>query len=135
MTPISQEFLHAPDLGTFGDCQRACIASLLDLPIAEVPHFLHDGTKDHVEFNQRINRFLSPLGLMHLETHAFDFKDDWKPDCYHMIYGPASRGFRHAVVAFNGEVIHDPHPSRAGLLEDRRNEWTFGFLVRTGVGT
>ncbi len=132
MTPINQEFRHDPDNGVYGDCQRACIASLLDLPISEVPHFLHDNTNDAAEFNRRINAFLAPRGLVHLETAAFDFAEHIKSDCFHMIYGPASRGFCHAVVGFNGEVLHDPHPSRAGLLPDRRDEWTFGFLVRTG---
>ena len=28
------------DAGTVGDCYRACIASLLDLPTQRVPHFM-----------------------------------------------------------------------------------------------
>ena len=40
MTPVKQEFVHDPSNGVYGDCQRAVIASLLDLPLSEVPHFL-----------------------------------------------------------------------------------------------
>nr|DAH82754.1 MAG TPA: hypothetical protein [Caudoviricetes sp.] len=39
------------------------------------------------------------------------------PDCFYLAYGPAARGVRHAVVCRAGELAHDPHPSRAGLLE------------------
>jgi hypothetical protein len=39
--PQDQEFIYVPGV-QYGDCMRACVASLLDLPIAEVPHFLRD---------------------------------------------------------------------------------------------
>ncbi len=29
----------------------------------------------------------------------------------------AERGLLHSCVGLNGEIVHDPHPSRAGLLE------------------
>jgi hypothetical protein len=40
MTPVDQEFLK--ERGEPGDCWRACIATILGLPLAEVPHILHD---------------------------------------------------------------------------------------------
>ena len=132
MTPVDQQFMHDPTGGVFGDCQRACVASLLDLPAAAVPHFLFDGTKDIAEFNRRINAFLAPLGLMHLETARFDFQGQFRSDCFHLIYGESNRGFCHAVVGFNGEIVHDPHPSRDGLIDAASEDWTFAFLVRTG---
>lgn len=30
-----------------------------------------------------------------------------------------ARGVEHSCVALDGEIVHDPHPSRAGLLELR----------------
>ncbi len=38
MTPLTQRYLHNPP-ETYGDCYRACIASLLDLGLDDVPHF------------------------------------------------------------------------------------------------
>lgn len=43
MTPVDQTILHDPDAGLYGDCQRAVIASLLDLPIDSVPNFSAGG--------------------------------------------------------------------------------------------
>ncbi len=39
MTPQKQLFLHRPGEGQFGDCWRAAIACVLDLPVDDVPHF------------------------------------------------------------------------------------------------
>jgi hypothetical protein len=39
------------------------------------------------------------------------------PAGFAMAYGPASRGFDHSVVVWNGTLWHDPHASREGLLE------------------
>lgn len=131
MTPVDQLILHLPDKGLYGDCQRASIASLLDLPIDKVPHFLFDNTADNNEFNARINQFLAPRGLGHLEVCAFEFAQR-HPQTYHLIYGPTDRDTWHAVVGCNGQIVHDPHPSKSGLDVTRKAEWTYGFLITTG---
>ena len=48
MTPVSQRILASPKrgdghngLGIAGDCFRACVATILDLPYEGVPHFCH----------------------------------------------------------------------------------------------
>lgn len=119
-----------------GDCQSACLASLLDLPLSSVPNFLLDLPEEAgVEFARRINRFLAPFGLMHLELEYRGFCERCKfydvDTMYHMIYGPSprSKDILHAVVGRNGEIFHDPHPSRSGLLEPR-TDWTIGLLVK-----
>lgn len=50
MTPVTQRILASTargdghnGLGIAGDCMRACLASLLDLPYDQVPHFVHYG--------------------------------------------------------------------------------------------
>lgn len=54
-------------------------------------------------------------------------------DIYHEISGPSPRGngVYHAVVGRNGEVVHDPHPSRAGLAGDPAT-WEYCYLVKAG---
>lgn len=133
MTPVDQTILHDPDAGLYGDCQRAVIASLLDLPIDSVPNFSAGGA-GWLEFNERLSAFLCPFGLAHIELPLEEFNDQcwmerWHGDAWHALYGPSPRGngVWHAVVGCNGKIAHDPHPSRAGLAD---SEWTVGLLVR-----
>lgn len=133
MKPVKQTIMHDPDSGKYGDCQRACVASLLELPIEDVPHFGEGDPSVH-EFYKRINKFLRLRGLSFIDTYAVDFSSkfyDGKCDVYHMIYGKTVRGFQHAVVAMNGKIVHDPHPSNDGLLESERENWTHRFLIRS----
>ncbi len=39
MIPLMQRNHHDPANGIYGDCHRAAIASLLELPMDDVPHF------------------------------------------------------------------------------------------------
>ena len=36
---------------------------------------------------------------------------------YYLASGPSERNCKHIVIMYNGKLIHDPHPSRKGLLE------------------
>lgn len=128
MTPVDQEFMHEPSNGSYGDCQRACIASLLDLPREQVPHFLHDDC-NYDTFKKRIKEFLALHGLMEVVMPLEDCP--YLPQtCHHMMYGYTVRGTYHAVVARNGAVVHDPHPSKAGIILDDRAQ--YAFLFHTG---
>ena len=130
---VDQTVMHDPESGLYGDCGRACIATLLGLQSSNVPHFLINN--DPFEFCRLVNEFLAHYGLYHLETHYYDFDrgdSEGAVNCYHMIYGKTERGTNHAVVTMNGKMIHDPHPSKDGLLESDRENWLFGFLVAAG---
>lgn len=132
MTPVDQEFLHDPEIGQSGDCQRAVIASLLDLPISEVPHFLQEANAGGAGFYCRIGDFLEVRGLEML-WHAspiYHLKEG--VDVYHDIMGPSPRGngLFHAVVGCNGKIVHDPHPDKTGLAGDP-SKWRHSFLVKS----
>ncbi len=132
MIPVDQEFMHDPDNGVFGDCQRAVIASLLELPISEVPHFNGVAKGDPEIFYDEIQKFLKPLGYAWLVVPAMSSHLFFGTDVpiYHEIGGPSPRGKGlHAVVGKNHRVFHDPHPSRDGLLGER-NQWTYGYIVK-----
>lgn len=97
-----------------GDCASAVIASLLDLPLSEVPFF--------VEANHGwwwwLEEWLDKRGLEleHVERENL-------PAGPVYCEGKSPRGFMHAVVwegGPNGKVVHDPHPSRAGVAEPLR---------------
>lgn len=38
-------------------------------------------------------------------------------DVFYIAAGPSPRGVIHAVIYQNGKMVHDPHPSRDGILE------------------
>jgi hypothetical protein len=46
----------------------------------------------------------------------------WAEAGYYIASGPCERGSRHACVYRDGGLVHDPHPSRAGLLS--ADTWT-----------
>lgn len=133
MKPVDQQFVHRPDLGQHGDCQRAVLASLLELPIEQVPHFLQDANGDATEYWESLQRFCRSHGFVYLVVPARSgggfFGDDG--DVFHEISGPSPRGngVTHAVVGRNGEVVFDPHPSREGLGGDPA-AWEHAYLVR-----
>lgn len=108
MTPVDQQTDH--------DCVRACIASLLSVPIDGVADF---GNGD--DQWQRVNDWLGQRGLYMVTLDAKAFAD-WRPGGYHLMGGPAhgepppgESVQYHAVVGYRGDVVHDPHPSRLGL--------------------
>lgn len=133
MIPVDQEFVHAPEIGQFGDCQRAVIASLLDLPISAVPHFLKEAQGDPSIYWEKLQAFVRSYGFAYLTVPARAGSVFFGEvgDVYHEISGPSPRGngVNHAVVGCNGEVVFDPHPSRAGLAGDPAT-WEHAYLVR-----
>ena len=125
MIPIKQDILHTE--GVCGNCFQACIASLLERPLEEVPHFCADN-------NWPLNFFewLNEQGLFWLEVsfaaHGIDARADYMGHC--VISGPSPRGdFQHSVIGLNGEYVFDPHPDNTGLRGDLR-DWQFGFIVK-----
>lgn len=124
MIPTDQEFLHDPANGIEGDCFRAVLASILERPIAEVPHFAAM-TKVAADFWEHVYAWL--------EVQGFQYWPGRNPPVgaleYHALSGPSprSKGF-HATVGHAGQMIHDPHPSRDGITGDPA-EWYFGYLI------
>lgn len=113
-----QEYLNDPSTGTVGDCWRACIASVIGCPIAEVPHFVRDHGDDG--WFEATNAWLAARCG---ETIRYAPVETWPPDLstrrpYVILNGGSPRGeFAHCVVAdaASGDMVHDPHPSRDGI--------------------
>lgn len=134
MIPVNQLIPHDPERGHYGDCMRACVASLLNLSAEEVPHFMYDNPSSE-EYCKRINGFLRNRNMLLMTVPAWDI-DKWRKlshieaDIYHVISDESPRfpGELHAVVGKNGIVVHDPHPTKMGLPEvtDQR---VFEFFV------
>ncbi len=119
MIPVNQKFLQEPDNGSIGDCWRACIASVLELPIDDVPHF---GELD-VRIGMKMQLLLlhehgltlySMYGEGSMSNHPEMQKDDHE---YYFAIGPSPRdkNVNHQVVCHKGKIVHDPHPDKTGL--------------------
>jgi hypothetical protein len=136
MTPQMQEFpVHDPARGKIGDCFRAALASLRDIPIAKVPHFARDHWPDELSALRAMNAFLASRGLALIHLPRIDFEvmhREGVGDIYHLILGIDPEGDGHACIGLNGRIVHDPHPLRRGMANDP-GKWTIALLVRTGV--
>lgn len=126
MIPVDQTIMADPARGDGhdadgnpGNCWQACVASLLELPLEEVPHFIV-----HEDWWEATKAFVSvhkPGWTMEHFDAAFPVYQwpDGAPE--HVIgSGPSPRGdFYHAAIvdAKTGELAHDPHPSRAGFVQ------------------
>lgn len=143
MTPVFQTIAdHNPSEGRYGNCTQASVASILDLPLDEVPHFcvgLPQGTDGGIEESRRINEWLKTKGLALFElAYAADSLEAWREDWdrrdiqfYHLLSGISPRGFCHCTVGLNGKVIHDPSPY-GGELKPLENG-TFGMGIITAM--
>lgn len=140
MKPQDQEFLHEPEKGVLGDCLRACVASVLEVDRAEVPHFVALGVGDTddegLEWWFELQNWLSTREL----ECWYLAKEEFEPELVSfasygelLVSGKTVRGggkVSHVCVAEpDGSVLHDPHPSRAGLIS------IDGYYLFAPIGT
>ena len=116
MKPICQT-----KFGEQGNCMAACIASILEISIDDVPEMdckICDNTEFHKAWHTILNEWLfKKYGLSYMEL-KIDYP--WIKNLgYHIICGDSPRlnGIQHAVVGLNGKMVHDPFPSAAGIIK------------------
>lgn len=120
MTPV--KCVSRPD--EHGDCWRACIASVLDLPALEVPNFAQE-FPGWDEMLAAARQWLRQRGLTIFRTYCSAkwerdrmlevFSSD-NPGTPIILIGESGQdsGDNHAVVVIDGSVDHDP--SGAGVV-------------------
>jgi len=101
-------------MGSESDCLEACVASVLELDLSQIPNFFA-GDED---WFVNLEKFLAEFDLQPLRLDAGETRDHWTPSGYHLIWGTTRRSTFHSVVGWAGEMVHDPHPDRTGLLAD-----------------
>lgn len=116
MIPVYQTLTVAND--GFGNCFNACVASLLERPLRDVAQI-------HPNFDGRYwtawHNWLEHQGLKRVAHAAAAPPKGWS-----IAHGDGFRTYPeghdyagvpigHAVVAFDGEVLHDPFPGGQGL--------------------
>jgi len=122
---MSEPCLSWVDQRGDSDCWIACLSSLtgIDIALFPQPPALDRWKAEAVEYGNRVRRFVQQRGWLLMHVWRF------VPTGYAIAGGPSPRGIEdgHAVVVRNGELVHDPHPSRSGLsgpIED------YEFLIR-----
>ena len=106
-----------------GDCLSACVASILEVPVQEVPGFVDLRDDRDGLWQDRLDAWLWPMGLVSASAPP-----GAPPPGFSVAHGLSVKGNEHAVVAEDGCVVHDPHPSRTGLAR------VDGYLFFVGAG-
>lgn len=115
MIPVMQTiFTNTNTLG--GNCLPAAVASILELPLYVVPHFVQldidSNGKD--DWYKLLMDWLKIRGL-HIQQRVLG---EPNVDEYYLVTGQSPRysQLHHAVVYKNGLLVHDPHPDNTGVV-------------------
>jgi hypothetical protein len=123
MIRVDQQFLHDPENGVKGDCFRACIASVLELPIEVVPHV---AALESSRWMRCMEGFLGGLDVEIEWAEGMPPNGVW---AIATVQSPRNPEVKHSVIYRDGVMVHDPHPSRAGGVGDPTG---YFFLVPDG---
>jgi len=113
-----------------GNCHQACLASILELELEDVPHFCRLWSDQRWLLDQ--NRWLKQFGMTTV-CLAPAGKPSWKgfeqmlQGAWTILGGHSDRGVMHSVVGRGITPVHDPHPSGTGI---KRVETVMVFVVR-----
>jgi hypothetical protein len=132
MKPVTQTVFHH----LTGNCFAACVASLLEVPLESLAI-----DPDEMKWLDTTQEALKAFGLFYLEIRldvAVNYPTYAMKERQCIMVGKSPRGeFLHAVVGKIGhndadntviyELVHDPHPSGAGIIG---NPKAIGFLVK-----
>lgn len=115
MKPVYQTIFYDPAEPPRGNCFAACVASLLEIPLEDVPDFC--------AFKNWVPKFLRFLRRRGYRRVAFlTFCDEPFPvdlgagiDGLFIAVAEVPGGVLHAVIVnAHGNVVHDPHPEELG---------------------
>lgn len=95
-----------------GNCMQACVASLFNVPMGEVPSFAADK-----QWFKAFRGFIRSKGYEPMSRFKERDSDIHVPSGLHLVSGKSSRGCEHMVIYKNGTLFHDPHPSNEGISE------------------
>ena len=113
---VDQTILYTPGGHEKGNCTEAAVASILGIALADVPDFRANGA-DAMNFWDTFEAFLNSRGF-----HPLRLPGNWIPDALYLASGLSPRGVHHMVIMRGGKLVHDPHPSKAGIA-DPDNIW------------
>ena len=106
-----------------GNCVAACVATFLDVPLSEVPHFVEFGiawgdSDDVHDVSAGNNWWAMLLGFMAARGYwPVELESVTSGEVGETLFvaGKSPRGVTHQVLYREGRLWHDPHPSRDGV--------------------
>jgi hypothetical protein len=119
MIPVTQTRLHIKDrdgnVTQKGNCFQAAVASIMDLPLDEVPNFIEYSDD---EWFEKFIGFLDTRGYEYAWHYVNDGREIKGYSIGSGISPRATKDCRitHAVICLDGEMVFDVHPSRDGVL-------------------
>jgi hypothetical protein len=116
VTPLHQTYFYGgyEEGITRGNCWQTAIASVLDLPLDDVPHFVDIDERGGENWWYFTCNWLWYRGyeIQRLSRHIYTNE-------YYFVSGKSPRGdFYHVVIYQNGKMVHDPHPDSTGVLTE-----------------
>lgn len=123
MKPSKQLIRHDPRAGQFGDCFRTCIAAILELDPADVPHLNRETTG--LEQIQHMQAFLARRGLGLASfaferdggpRHVLELMGKMNPGVHYLLAGQSATGCGHYVVCKDDKIVLDPSLTDSGIL-------------------
>lgn len=117
-----------------GNCYAAAIASMLEVPITEVPNVEVFFQFDTFFWNDVMDKFLELKGFELISDNRFKCfhpeiadksfqNEEWLATNavdlqgqFYFVVGESLRKVRHICIYQNGVMVHDPHPSNDGLV-------------------
>lgn len=112
-----------------GNCFAAAIASLMELPITEVPNVETLFDVENVSWYDVMDAWIKDKGYQLTDNDAFmRAYHDKENECdiydakychnkYYIVTAMSPRGIMHCCIYQNGKMVHDPHPTREGIDE------------------
>jgi len=123
MLLFDQQTFSDPERRTYGDCVRACVYTLAQVDLC-LPHPIDPKTGEWNSF------FWDDL---HWKGYQLSIYPRYRVEFgrYTGKSGISVRGHRHLVIFDNEEnkVLHDPHPSRSGLISMEGSSWVLSSLT------
>lgn len=112
MKKVDQRNMHDPEKGIYGDCWAACVSTITEIPLEDLPAINDFGFERWCEYWVAMWEYLKGKGFKLYAEEIFQFKNKDFPV---IAVGKSPRGdFNHAVV-WQNSIVHDPHPDRTGI--------------------
>jgi len=110
---VINEKIGQTKFGSEGNCMSACLATLLECHIEDIP-CLHG----HKNWRKALNDWMIPNhGFYLISVIANDDLFERTQGSLVIVAGESMRGVNHAVIYKNGELWHDPHPEKTGIKD------------------
>ena len=112
MIPVHQTLFGSKE----GNCFQACLASIFELPLDQVPHVMLEE-----DWPKALDEWLAQFDLYAVQAEVAQCRtQNWTPEGYHLVGGKSKggNGVYHSVVGYRGKIVFDPHPMKPGLEEE-----------------